>query len=361
MRSKPFFSVCIPNYNYEKFIGRTIESVLAQSYDAFEIIVADNASTDGSREVVRGLASPRVRLIENRYNIGFSPNLDRATEEAKGDHLILLSSDDLMRPDALATYAEALEALGDARDHAVLTAAVDVIDPAGTVTEVLHRREGALFYDTATPAEAEALDFSRAPERYSGIDALRESLRAKNAPAAFLATCYSRALYDRVEGYNNACRVFPDFHFLTKLLAEDPIFLYVPRRLFAYRVHTSNQASTEAAQGALKYQVDAYMHTVEFPETALRRTGVSRQELVDVFIEKAVMERGLQSLASGNALKAFRCLAFGLATYPRETLREPKTYGLAALLGLGPLGGWTAKSLLDVYRVLQRKKAVELR
>lgn len=351
------FSVCIPNFNYEKFIGETIQSVLDQSFDDYEIIVADNASTDRSVDVVKSFRSPKIRLIENRYNIGFSPNLDRATEHARGDHLILLSSDDLMRKDALRTYAEVLASLAERSQDAVLTSAVDVIDPKGNVTEVYHRPRGSLFYATASVEESKHIDFARSVEKVSGLEALRASLRAKDKPAAFLATCYSRSLYQRVEGYNNACRVFPDYHFLNKLLALDPTFVYVPQRLFAYRVHGSNQAALEAGQGALKYQVDAYMHTVEFPESALEKTGVGRHELVEVFVEKALVERGLQSLAAGHALKAFRCLAFGLATYPKETLREPKTYGLMALLGLGPLGGWTARNLYGAYRARMKGAA----
>src|SRR5262245_7849518 len=87
---RPLFSVCIPNYNYAKYIGETIQSVLDQRFQNFEIIVADNASTDGSVKVVEAFRSPKINIIQNRYNVGFSPNLDRATERARGEHLILL-------------------------------------------------------------------------------------------------------------------------------------------------------------------------------------------------------------------------------------------------------------------------------
>src|SRR5690349_13181272 len=123
--SRPFFSVCIPNFNYAKYIGETVQSVLDQSFDDFEIVVADNASTDASVEVIERFQSPKITLIKNRYNIGFAPNLDRATESARGEHLILLSSDDLMKKDALASYAGVLRSLGEGRKRAVLTSAVD--------------------------------------------------------------------------------------------------------------------------------------------------------------------------------------------------------------------------------------------
>ena len=53
MQNTPFFSICIPNYNYARYVGETIQSVLDQSFQDFEVIVADNASTDDSVQVVR--------------------------------------------------------------------------------------------------------------------------------------------------------------------------------------------------------------------------------------------------------------------------------------------------------------------
>lgn len=357
--TKPLtFSVCIPNYNYERYLGQTIESVLAQTYPHFEIVVADNASTDGSVAVVRSMGDPRIRLIENRYNIGFSPNLDRATESATGDFLILLSSDDLMRPDALETYARVLDGLGPAAANAVLTSALDVIDPAGETTAVSWRPPGELFYQELTPAEAQAVAWDELEiETHPGDQALAASLRRKNTPAAFLATCYSRELYQRVEGYHNTYRIWPDSHFLNKLLSQGAQLCYVPRRLFAYRVHDNNQLAQESKAGALTYQVDAYMHTVEFPQGVLDRIGVERRELARVFVEKAVMVRGLQALAAGNLSRAFRCLAFGFGTYPGVALAQPKTWALAGLVALGPVGKALARWLYRRRRARGRRPA----
>ena len=61
----PSFSICIPNYNYAQYIGQTIESVLNQTYQNFEIIVVDNASTDNSVEVVKAFIDPRIKLYKN--------------------------------------------------------------------------------------------------------------------------------------------------------------------------------------------------------------------------------------------------------------------------------------------------------
>src|SRR5579871_6005385 len=118
----PRYSICIPNYNYERYLGRTIQSVLDQSCPELEIVVSDNASTDKSVDLVRGFGDPRIRLNINRCNVGFAGNLDRAAKMARGGRLILLSSDDLMRPEALATYDKLFAALGSAGDRAVVCA-----------------------------------------------------------------------------------------------------------------------------------------------------------------------------------------------------------------------------------------------
>ena len=125
------FSVCIPNYNYAHYIGQTIQSVLAQTYPHFEIIVADHASTDDSIKVVESFQDSRIRIVRNRYNIGFAPNLQRATMFARNDFLLLLSSDDLIKPNALETYARVLEKQGDRAFKTVLIADTEVIDGAG--------------------------------------------------------------------------------------------------------------------------------------------------------------------------------------------------------------------------------------
>src|SRR5687767_5803737 len=114
------FSICIPNYNYARFLGRTLRSVLDQSFADLEVIVSDNCSTDDSAKVAGGTGDPRVRLFRNRANVGFAGNLDRAASRAVGDWMILLSSDDLMLDEALATYASVVESLGERAERTVL-------------------------------------------------------------------------------------------------------------------------------------------------------------------------------------------------------------------------------------------------
>ena len=97
-------SVCIANYNGEKFIENCIDSVLKQeNIDfLFEIIVHDDASTDGSVDLLNE-KYPNIRLLESKENVGFCVGNNRMVSVAKGQFILLLNNDAQLFPDALAT------------------------------------------------------------------------------------------------------------------------------------------------------------------------------------------------------------------------------------------------------------------
>lgn len=95
-----FISVVIPLYEKASYIGRAVESVLAQSHADFELIVVDDGSTDGGAEIVRGYADPRVRLV-SQENSGASSARNRGVREASSELIAFLDADDEWDPDFL--------------------------------------------------------------------------------------------------------------------------------------------------------------------------------------------------------------------------------------------------------------------
>ena len=335
------FSICIPNFNYEQYIERTIRSVLEQSHDDLEVLISDNASTDRSVEIIKGINDPRIGLRVNVCNVGFAGNLDKAASMATGDWMIMLSSDDLMRPGALAAYQAFVERLGPERDTAVISSAVDVIDHDDKVTGKIGPEMQVWRQSDLAPSLEAGVD---APVyRVAAPELLRRCLQTMKNPFNFAATAYPRALYQRIEGYGGGRLINPDKWFHWRLLSVADTAYFIDRSCFAYRWHPQNQTAQESSTGALKYLVDEYASTLEINEMALERAGMTRDQVARAFVEYDIARHGLATLARGQRQRAQRILDFGRAVYPQFTKRNKKVKALAALLSLRPLGQNIAK------------------
>ena len=109
---KPEVSVIIPTYNSASYIAKALKSVFAQSYDNWEIILIDDASTDATLRIVDCFADPRLRVIKNERNFGVSCGRNLGIQQARGKWIALLDSDDWYAPQRL----EQLIAAGEAND-----------------------------------------------------------------------------------------------------------------------------------------------------------------------------------------------------------------------------------------------------
>jgi len=339
----PSLSVLIPNFNYARYIGETIESVLSQAGTDIEVVVNDNASTDDSVEVVRGINDSRIRLGINSCNVGFSANLERVASLARGRRMLLLSSDDRMLPDALAAYDRLARALGPAADTAVWGARSTTIDAAGATT-------GMIETDSKMWAAAHVDDALSAAVGYRilampGPAMLKRSLELLRSPLAFATTCYPRTLHDAVGGYTGGRVINPDKWFLWKLLSVADTIYLIDHPLFEYRKHDAGQGPQEARSGALKHLTDEYVATFSLPESVLHKAGLDREALARAFIEHDIALRGLVAIADGQRSSARRALHFGLAAYPKLANENRKLWALRALLAIGPVGTGVARLL----------------
>ena len=99
---KDLVSIITPSYNTANFIGKTIESVLEQTYQNWEMIIVDDCSQDNTDEVVQQyLVDERIRYIKNEVNSGAALSRNRALKEARGRWIAFLDSDDLWSPNKL--------------------------------------------------------------------------------------------------------------------------------------------------------------------------------------------------------------------------------------------------------------------
>jgi glycosyltransferase involved in cell wall biosynthesis len=108
MADPPAVSVCMPVYNAETTIRETLQSVWDQSFDDFEVVLVDDASTDNTPEILRENAHPRLRIYRNQVNMRSSATANRCLNLARGRFVKFLDSDDMLAPRCLATMAEVL-------------------------------------------------------------------------------------------------------------------------------------------------------------------------------------------------------------------------------------------------------------
>jgi len=127
----PRVSVVVPSYNNASFIEATMDSILAQTYRDFELVVADHSSTDGTwQRLQRYAADPRVRLLRTETGGGAPRNWEAVTTAARGELLKLVCGDDLIYPDCLASQVEAMDANPSVD---LVSARRDLIDARGGI------------------------------------------------------------------------------------------------------------------------------------------------------------------------------------------------------------------------------------
>ena len=114
--SQPFVSVLVSSYNYAHYLGKALDSVLAQSYAQFELIVVDDGSTDHSLALARAVAlrDGRVRVLTHADggNHGLAATMRLGLAHCRGEYVAFLESDDIWHADCLRERVETVRRTG---------------------------------------------------------------------------------------------------------------------------------------------------------------------------------------------------------------------------------------------------------
>jgi glycosyltransferase involved in cell wall biosynthesis len=150
----PRLSIGLPVYNGDNYLAESIEALLGQTYEDFELIISDNASTDGTADICRRYEQrdSRVHYVLQNVNIGAAPNHNFVVGQARGELFKWASNDDLYARDLLKSCVDALDAYPQITLAHAWTA---TIDSSGTVTK-------AVRYPLATASP-------QAPERFRSM------------------------------------------------------------------------------------------------------------------------------------------------------------------------------------------------
>jgi glycosyltransferase involved in cell wall biosynthesis len=95
---EPVITVILPAFNAEQFIKKAIESILAQTFSNFELIIINDGSTDNTDQVIRSFTDSRIKYIKNSENKGLIDTLNKGIDEAKGKYIARMDADDISLP-----------------------------------------------------------------------------------------------------------------------------------------------------------------------------------------------------------------------------------------------------------------------
>lgn len=105
----PIVTVLLPTYNCEAYVRESIQSILDQTFPDFELVIIDDASTDGTVQIIKEFDDPRICLIQKEKNTGYTDSLNHGIDIAKGVYIARMDADDISVPSRLEKQVNFLE------------------------------------------------------------------------------------------------------------------------------------------------------------------------------------------------------------------------------------------------------------
>ena len=231
----PTVSVIMPAYNVEPYLSEAIDSVLAQTYTDFELVIVDDGSTDGSRAIAEQYRArhPDRIVVVSQENRGLAGARNTALRVASGQVFALLDSDDGWAPTFLEAQMRLLDAQGDV---AIVT---------GNAFNLGGPEDGRPARPVPDPRPAPDL-----------VTILRDET------AVFIMSLFRRDVVDRVGGFDEQFRTNEDYDFWIRAAFAGFKFLRNPEPLGFYRRHANSLSSSDVRMiaGILRVYRQAGMH-----------------------------------------------------------------------------------------------------
>lgn len=263
---EPRVSICLPTYNGAKYLSEAIESVLNQTIDDLELVIGDDASTDGTQEILESFAKrdPRVKVSYNDKNLGYVRNQVSTFRRCRGKYIKTYAQDDSLVPTCCEIM---LEAFTKHDNVSLVTASVRRIDENGKKIDVVHKMDKAGLYKGAEIIKRYLRDFTNITGNTSQI-----MFRMEHAG----------------NGFNPAYNHGEDVEFGLRLLEQGDYF-YIAEPLIDYRIH--QETTTIGTLADMSFASD-HVRLVDRFGSYLLADGVSKDELWSFAIEGLIKKMG---------------------------------------------------------------------
>lgn len=265
--TRPLVSILIPSYNRAMYLGDAIDSALAQTYSNIEIIVHDDASTDGTPALLKKYSDKRLALIRTEDNHGMLGGWNYIVGRARGEYIKFLASDDLLDPDCVSVLVDAALAHPSA---AIVACQRKFIDETGNVI----KKMGFAKKDIVTNGVDHA---------HWILTTLRENKIGE--PSAVL---YPTKLVKSAGEYDPRFSQFADFEYWIRLLQFGDL-VYINKPLCSFRLHSGSNTSAAIRDGRfiteiftlLKKYYDNPKYCAVFNLTNIDRLKVTKMKTLD--------------------------------------------------------------------------------
>jgi len=243
----PKISVCIPTYNYEKYISQAIDSVLSQTFTDFELLIADDCSSDSSDEVIKCYTKKdsRIKYIRHQKNLGMVENWNYCLRQARGKYIKFLFGDDFL------VSAQALEKMYSVMEA---DASVSLVSSARMIVDDKSVKTDVWSYSNKDIVENGYCAIQRCLLRHINLIGEPTAVMFKTAQA--------------IRGFNQQYRQIVDLEMWFHLL-EQGRFAFLAEPLCAFRVHHQQQTAKTTkdiylSEGVQIYKDYLHNESIEF-------------------------------------------------------------------------------------------------
>jgi glycosyltransferase involved in cell wall biosynthesis len=315
----PRVSALLPVHNCAQHVRASIDSILAQDYQDFEIVVIDDGSTDGSSEIVSSYSDPRVKVIRNDSNLGLPRSLNRGAEEAVGQYLARQDADDLSSKDRFKLQVEMLD--NNPR-----------IGIAGSSWEWMD-----IYGDTYSVSYPDP-----------GVDGLERVLINGGVPVPHGAMMVRRETFSDLHGYDNRFWFSQDYDFWLRVMNTEWQIGIVEKPLYRLRIGPTYTPYKERCQrryteiALSQYHSRQRLEFEDVPTQVRTEDPASQREIPNA-------EAVYWSEIGNAALSSMQDQSVARMYYRRSLERHKSIMAFAALLvTFAPR--WLARSCIQTWR-----------